>query len=35
MSSPTDPNPDLWQDALKAAPLGAAAMLARGLLSGQ
>lgn len=33
MSSPTDPNPDLWQDALKAAPLGAAAMLARGLLS--
>lgn len=26
-------SPELWADALKAAPLGAAAMLARGLLS--
>ena len=29
---PTD-SPDIWADALKAAPLGAAAFLARGLLS--
>ena len=27
------PDPDVWADAAKAAPLGAAAMLARGLLS--
>lgn len=26
-------SPDIWADAIKAAPLGAAAMLARGLLS--
>ena len=33
MSPSPDPSPDIWQDALKAAPLGAAAFLARGLLS--
>lgn len=33
-SSPLPPEvPDLWADAAKAAPLGAAAFLARGLLS--
>jgi hypothetical protein len=30
---PPPESPDIWADALKAAPLGAAAFLARGLLS--
>jgi len=30
---PPPDSPDIWADALKAAPLGAAAFLARGLLS--